>query len=153
MGWSAQVEEGSHSCQYLSTPQWRQILSQELPCTSHQQHQRQGLSQHLRRLFIEFQLTEVSRVDGIKHSSMHRVESIRCINGQLLQLLPVVRVCSIIISIGPEPELGVGVEAVREHWHWIKTLDKVSDVLHLWFTEGSFSWPGLIAGVVTNTSF
>merc|ERR1712209_186664 len=55
--------------------------------------------------------------------------------------------------IRPEPELGVGVEAVREHWHWIKTLDKVSDVLHLWFTEGSFSWPGLITGVVTNTSF
>ena len=50
MGWSAQVEEGSHSCQYLSTPQWRQILSQELPCTSHQQHQRQGLSQHLWRI-------------------------------------------------------------------------------------------------------
>ena len=50
MGWSAQVEEGSHSCQYLSTPQWRQILSQELPCTSHQQHQRQGLSQHSWRI-------------------------------------------------------------------------------------------------------
>ena len=83
---------------------------------------------------------------------MNCVESIRGINGELLQFLPIIRISSIVVPIWPQPELGVGVEAVGQNWNWIQGLDKVTDVPHLWLREGRGSWPSFITWIVSNPS-
>ena len=65
----------------------------------------------------KFNITEISRVDGIKDSSMNLTKSITSIDGQLSDLLIVFWISIVTISIRPEPELGVGVEALGQDWH------------------------------------
>ena len=59
-------------------------------------------------------LTKICRVDRIKDGAVDLVESVTCVDGELLDLLVIVRVCVMGISVGPEPELGVGVEGVAQ---------------------------------------
>ena len=82
---------------------------------------------------------------------MDLAESIRGINGQLADLLIILRISIVTIAIGPEPELGVGVETVSQDWHWVKGGHKVSDVPHLWLREGLRSTVGLSTLAVAHT--
>lgn len=95
-------------------------------------------------LVTSFQLTEISRVDGIEDCPMDPVEGVTGVDGQLLDLLPVLGVRAVVVSVGPQPQLGereeeeeedwylrVGVEAVSQHRERIQGEDEVTDVLRL----------------------
>ena len=82
---------------------------------------------------------------------MNLTKSITSINGQLSDLLIVLRISIVTITIGPEPELGVGVEAVTQDRDWLKRLDEVSDVPHLWFRECLWSTVRLSTLLMTHT--
>ena len=95
-------------------------------------------------------LTKVGGVYRVKHGAVDLVEGVRGIDGELLDLLPVLGVHVVVVAVGPEPELGVGVEAVTEDGHRVKGLNKVADVLGLGLGEGLGSTIRLGALVVTH---
>ena len=84
-------------------------------------------------------LTEVSGVDGIVDLAVHAEDGVGSVNGELLDLLPVgakvdtsdnkmnsslpvLGVHVVVVSVRPQPQLGVGVEALHGTvmlLHWI----------------------------------
>ena len=58
-------------------------------------------------------------------------EGVAGIDGQLLDLLLVLGVGVVGVPVRPEPELGVGVEAVAKHRNRVEGRHKVPDVSHL----------------------
>ena len=82
---------------------------------------------------------------------MNLTKSITSINGQLSDLLIVLWISIVTITIRPEPELGVGVEAVTQDRDWLKRLNEVSDVSHLWFRECLWSTVRLSTLLMTHT--
>ena len=65
--------------------------------------------------------------------------------------VPVLGVDVVVVAVGPEPQLGVGVEALAEHGHRVQGLHKVADVLGLGLREGLGAAVSLGALVVTHT--
>ena len=109
--------------------------------------------------------TEVSAVDGIEDSPMYLVESVTGINGKLPDLLIVVRVGVVSVAlkggdvgaadvvlhyVGPQPQLGVGVEGVAQDRDRVQPHHEVPDVLHLRLREGLRATVSLRAFVVTH---
>ena len=58
-------------------------------------------------------------------------EGVAGIDGQLLDLLLVLGVGVVGIPVWPEPQLGVGVEAVAKHRNRVEGRHKIPDVSHL----------------------
>ena len=96
-------------------------------------------------------LTEVSGVDRVEHGAVDLVQGVGRVNGELLNFLPILGVHVVVVTIGPEPELGVGVEAMAEHRDRVQGLHKVPDVLGLWLGEGLGAAIRLRTLVVTHT--
>ena len=67
---------------------------------------------------------------------MDTVDGVAGVDGQLLDLLVVVGVGVVVIAIGPELELGVGMEALGQDRDGVQGLDKGSDVGGLHLREG-----------------
>ena len=65
-------------------------------------------------------------------------EGVAGVDGQLLDLGPVLGVGVVPVPVRPQPQLGVGVEAVAKHWNGIKSLHKVSDVSHLHLFQNQY---------------
>ena len=65
-------------------------------------------------------------------------ECVAGIDGQLLDLLLVLRVGVVAVAVWPEPELGVGVEAVAKHWNRVEGGHKIPDVSHLHLFQKRF---------------
>ena len=82
---------------------------------------------------------------------MDLVEGVRGIDGELLNLLPVLGVHIVVVAIGPEPQLRVRVEAMDEHRDRVQGLYKVTDILSLGLGEGLGAAISLRALVVTHT--
>jgi len=55
---------------------------------------------------------KIGGVDWIEDGSMNLEESVASVDGQLLHLLIVLRVGTVVVAVGPEPQLRVGVEGV-----------------------------------------
>ena len=70
---------------------------------------------------------------------MDTVDRVAGVDGQLLNLLVVVRVGAVVIAVGPELELGVGMEALGQDRDGVQGLDKGSDVGGLHLGEGLVS--------------
>ena len=82
---------------------------------------------------------------------MDLVQGVGRVDGELLDLLPILGVHVVVVALGPEPELRVGVEAMAEHRDGVKGLHKVPDVLGLRFREGLGSAVRLRTLIVTHT--
>ena len=50
---------------------------------------------------------------------------------QVANLLIVLRVGTVVVAVGPEPQLRVGVEAVAKDRHWVEGRHEITDVSHL----------------------
>ena len=83
-------------------------------------------------LLMNMSLTEVSGVDGIVDLAVHAEDGVGSVNGELLDLLPVgvvkvdtrsdnkmnsslpvLGVHVVVVTVRPQPQLGVGVEALH----------------------------------------
>ena len=106
-----------------------------------------GSEVRIRAKFAVFKLTEVSRVDGVKDGAVDSVDGVAGVNGQLLDLLVVVWVCVVVIAIGPQLELGVGVEALGQDRDGLQGLDKGGNVGCLNLGEGLVAGEDVSAGV------
>ena len=78
---------------------------------------------------------------------MDSVDGVAGVDGQLLDLLVVVRVCAVVIAVGPELELGVGMEALRQDRNGAQGLDKGGNVGGLHLGEGLVAREDVSAGV------
>ena len=95
-------------------------------------------------------LTEVSRVDRVEHGAVDLVQGVGGVDGELLDFLPVLGVHVVVVTVRPEPELGVGVEAMAKHRDRVQGLHKVPNVLGLWLREGLGAAKRLRTLVVTH---
>merc|ERR1719348_1196196 len=61
---------------------------------------------------------------------MNLVQGISCINGQLVDLVHIRRILVVVVAIGPQPQLRIGVETVTKDWDRVESLEKSSNVPH-----------------------
>ena len=78
---------------------------------------------------------------------MDLVEGVRGIDGELLDLLPILGVDVVVVAVGPEPQLGVGVEALGQDRDGLQGLDKGGNVGCLNLGEGLVAGEDVSAGV------
>merc|ERR1719430_464569 len=78
---------------------------------------------------------------------MDFVKGVRGIYGKLSNLLPVVRKGIVCIAIGPQPQLGIRVEAVSQDRQGFQGKYKITDVLHFYIVKRSLSGIDLRAWV------
>ena len=84
---------------------------------------------------------------------MDLIDGVTGVDGQLLDLFVVVGVCAVVVAVGPELELGVGVETLRQDGDRFKGLHEGGDVGGLNLGEGLVAGEDVGAGVGAHSGF